>query len=115
MGKHVAIDFDGTIVNYDGNYRTGVYDEILPGALEFVLKLKANGHRVTIFTARGNPKKVSDYLVEKGFPRLTVTCEKSGFDMFIDDRAIPFPGPSFYNNIDDAVKAVEEFKPWWAK
>lgn len=115
MGKHIAIDFDGTIVNYDGNYRTGVYDEPLPGALDFVKKLIAKGHRVTVFTARSNAKKVSDYLVEKGFPRLHVTCEKSGFDMFIDDRAVPFRGPSFYDNVDEAISAVENFKPWWAK
>ena len=115
MSKHVAIDLDGTILDYDGNYKSGVYDKPLKGALNFINKLRDRGHRVTIFTARSNPTKVSEYLVQQGFPKLTVTCEKTGFDMFIDDRAIPFPGPSFYDNLDDAINTVENFKPWWAK
>jgi len=115
MGKHVAIDFDGTLVDYNGVYKSGEYGEPLSGALDFVNKLQSRGHRVTVFTARSNPKRVSEWLVSKGFPKLTVTCEKSGFDLFIDDRAIPYQGPSFYDNIDEAIKVVEEFKPWWAK
>lgn len=113
MGKHVAIDLDGTLVSYDGNYKTGVYGAPLKGALDFVNALISKGHRVTVFTARSNSKSVSDYLVSQGFPKLTVTCEKTGFDLFIDDRAMPFSGQSFYNDIDKAVQQVEEFKPWW--
>ena len=110
---HIAIDLDGTLLEYDGKYKSGVYGEPLKGSLDLVNKLQSLGHRVTVFTARSNSNDVMNYLIRKGFPKLTVTCEKTGFDMFIDDRAIPFHGPSFYSDIDQAIKQIETFKPWW--
>lgn len=111
--KHIAIDLDGTILNFDGKFVPGVYTNPMEGALAFIKALLARGHRVTIFTARSNTKRVGDWLTSHGFPKLNVTSEKSGFDMFLDDRAMTFPGPSFYNDTEAAIKAVEEFKSWW--
>lgn len=115
MRKSLAIDLDGTLLQYDGNYEQYKYGEPMPGALEFVKKLIERGHTVTVFTVRQSHQQISDYLVSKGFPRLKVTSTKFGFDMLLDDRAINLPNPSFYLNIDEAVDKIENFRTWWDK
>jgi hypothetical protein len=111
--RNIAIDLDGTILKYKGWHGRGNFDKPLNGALDFIKTLISRGHVVTIFTARSNSKEVQQFLMQNGFPELKVTSEKFGFDMLIDDRAVPFPGPSFYDNIDSAVAIVENFQPWW--
>lgn len=115
MRKTVAIDLDGTMLQYDGHYEQYKYGEPIPGVLEFVNKLIERGHTVVVFTVRQSHQKISDYLVSKGFPRLKVTSTKFGFDMLLDDRAISLPSPTFYVNTDEAVAKIESFRTWWDK
>lgn len=111
----VAIDLDGTTCKYDGHYVHNKPGDPLEGALNFVKKLQERGHEVVVFTVRSNATRVQRHLITHGFPKLRVTKVKFGFDVLLDDRAINFPGPQFYADTDQAVAAIENFKPWWKK
>ena len=107
--QHFAIDLDGTLIKYDKWEGEEVFGDPIPGAIGFVNKMLAAGHKVTVFTARKFPELVQAALIERGFPKLDVTnVKRMEFTVFIDDRAVGFDGPD-----DWECFTLEDFKPWW--
>jgi hypothetical protein len=92
MSQVVAVDLDGTLAKYSGNYVKG---EIGAPVKPMVLRVKSwikQGKRVKIFTSRAHDKteipRIQDWLEENGLPRLDVTNIKlPEFSEFYDDRA----------------------------
>jgi len=111
----IALDLDGTLLCYNGWVDQKHFEGPIKGAIEFVQELLKRGHDVKILTARTNHELVKQKIVEYGFPPLPVTNIKQGIDLLIDDRAISFPGPHFYNDIENTVNNIEKWKPWWEK
>ena len=98
----IAIDFDGTIAQYDGWQGVESVGEPIPGAIAFIKALRELGFELAIFSARAHPdhgvggKRAIEQWVDKyGLSNdiLFVTHEKlPEFDLIIDDRGITFSG-----------------------
>lgn len=88
----VAVDFDYTIADDDGN--------LLPGAVEALNYLHKTGWRVVIWTAREDLDFVREFLDEYGIPFDYVNENPDGdtgsrkifFHATVDDRAVAFDG-----------------------
>lgn len=107
MRKVIAIDFDGVIHDHRAGY-TGVVPEgePVPGSLEFIQELQADGWEVVIFTCRAMPNEpgwpnltervppVTEWLHRHGFMRqfINVTGYKPWAHIYIDDRGFRFRG-----------------------
>ncbi len=88
----LAIDFDGTI--HDWEHPVKVMGPPMPGAVEGMKELDMQGHKLVVFTARGNSTYVWDWLRYFGIPCSEVTNTKDGgFDCFFDDRNFPHFDP----------------------
>jgi len=120
--KTVAIDADGTILNYDGWKGVGNFGEPLPGAREAIKELKQSGYSIIIFTTRGSDSDdLRRWLIKYDIPfdglnQNLPTAPKNISDkkviatVYIDDRAIPFEG-----SWKGMVEKVKAFKPWYQK
>lgn len=100
----LCVDFDATIVPWGPlfNYEAPA----LPGAVEAINELSANGWRIVIFTSRlsrswhrssgenakEQRKYVADTLKRLGIHYEKITAEKIPAEAYIDDRAIEFTG-----------------------
>lgn len=122
--RGIALDFDGVIHDYSGGW-TGHVPEggPVPGALEFVQEMLAQGWEVSIFTCRALPENetpdspwakhaerigaVREWLVRYGFPgEVILTGHKPHAEIYVDDRAFRFQG------CWNAVRAALDVKPW---
>ncbi|MFW5953619.1 MAG: hypothetical protein ACOCSJ_05590 [Candidatus Natronoplasma sp.] len=104
MTKVIAIDFDGTLFEYDGWKNSNHYGEPIDGAKEIVEKLRDKGFKIMIFTTRGNEKVVKEALEEYDIPydyinenphtppEAEISDVKPPANYYIDDRAIAFKG-----------------------
>lgn len=100
----IVIDLDGTICTLKQKHET--YDEVLvkPGAVEFIKKLRAEGHYIIIQTARNmatcesnvgkvikNVGKVTlEWLEKNGVEYDEIYFGKPNANLYIDDRAFRF-------------------------
>lgn len=109
----IAVDFDGTCVYHD--YPSVGND--IPGAVRVLNRLKAEGHRLFLWTRRGGKglADAADWFVRKGIKLdghqanvYQASYPKIGCDLFIDDAAVGAPLKSDghqYDYIDwDAVE-----------
>lgn len=109
MIKTIAIDLDGVLNTYCGNYNE---NEIAPpkeGVHEFLAKLAEN-YKIEIFTVR-NTKLTAKWLIDNDLDRYVsnITNVKNPFaSAFIDDRAIRFNG-----DYDETLNEITGFKPYW--
>lgn len=92
--KTLCIDFDGVIHRYSKGYHDKTaYDIPMEGAYESLFKLKSQGYRIVIFTAR-DTTEVVEWLQKhwRGTPLegLEVTNVKIPALAYVDDRAIRF-------------------------
>lgn len=125
MGKKmtIAVDFDGVLHRYSRGFGDGsIYDPPVEGAREAMEKLKADGHRILIYSTRSNKiykrKKVQDqdqamedWLKEHSIPYDRIwTYAKPMADIYIDDRAIGFRG-----NWEETLHEIGDFVPWTKK
>lgn len=119
----IAIDFDGVIHGYSKGWNGGeIYDPPVEGTKEAIEKLKAEGHKIYIFSTRNNKlfhkkdkidqdKAMKEWLEKYDIPYDRIwSFGKPMADLFIDDRAICFKG--------DWSQTLEEtlvFKTWLEK
>lgn len=105
----IAVDFDGTLVGYDGE---GLAFP-MPGAAEAMDRLRANGAYIVVHTCRVTTGRANGTIeAELGFIRACLDdfgipydeiymSDKMIADIYIDDRAVPFEG-----NWPDVVKRI---------
>jgi hypothetical protein len=92
----IAIDFDGTLAAEGEGIAPGT-GEPLPGAIEFLNTLLANGFEISIFslTASYAPERIRQwlfrYLLERSVG-IEVTDKKPHAFAYLDNRAIRFEG-----------------------
>src|ERR1700739_1145901 len=99
--RTVAIDFDGVLAHYDGNYRANQLGEPHPAAIKTIQDYIANDMDVVIHTTRARTQRVVSlilaWLVKHGIPkmdltRMAISSIKPVAYVYIDDRAICFDG-----------------------
>lgn len=109
--KVVGIDFDGVIADYSqGWLGECTFGDPLPGAVDALRKLHADGWYLSIHTARKAHElgAVAEYLGKHGIPYDEVTREKPHAHCYVDDRAIRFDG-----NWARTLYDVLEFEPYY--
>jgi hypothetical protein len=110
--KHIiAIDLDGVLNNYIGNYSETIIPTPKEGVFDFLQTLSKN-FNIEIFTAR-NPATVKEWLKKNNLEQFisNITNNKNPkARLFIDDRAINFKG-----SYSDTIQEVLNFKPYWVE
>ena len=93
----IAVDLDGTILEYDGWKGEDHFGDPRVGARKALKELQRRGYLVVIHTCRGNTQAVKDVLHEHDLPYDYVnfnphqppgTSDKIQADIYIDDRAV---------------------------
>ena len=89
----IGIDLDGVICSEERAFERSLAT-LLPGALESLEALKAAGHVIIIWTARGwsEYRMTFEWLSSHGIPFDQLVMGKPIFDAFVDDRAIGHEG-----------------------
>lgn len=92
MTRTISIDFDHTICDMNNVPRGLRMGPPLPGALDAINRLIANGDKVIVHTVRGatlaGTKAVVDWLEYFKFPPMAVTATKPNADYYVDDKAL---------------------------
>lgn len=95
----IAVDFDGTIAEYEEFKGWNSVGKPIAGAIDFLKVLKEIGFDIAIYSARAKDEKgkeaIEKWVKDNGIEDLIefVTHEKlPEFLLFVDDRAIPFNG-----------------------
>lgn len=98
--KTIAVDWDGTLVEYHGWSGVGEYGAPIPLMVMRIQNWLKQGHEVLIFTARVSPEHdpqniekelaaISTYLLQMNLPILEVTANKYiRISEFWDDRGV---------------------------
>ncbi len=115
--KTVCIDIDGTICRHEGWKGEKHFGEIIPGAKEYITRLKHEGWTIIIHTGRNDNKEIEKFLCSNDIPfDLINTSHKqkelnrSGkplAQVYLDDRAISFKG-----DWEKAFHEINNFRPW---
>jgi len=92
-GPWVGVDLDGTLAVWGAGSSTERIGPPVPAMLSYVRRMKENGIRVKIFTARaGDPKqipKIQKWLEKNSLPGLEITNVKDyNMERLYDDRAV---------------------------
>lgn len=100
MTKVISIDFDGTICTKQSYGNGLIHEKPMPGAKEFLTKLKKEGYKIVVFTVRLNPKfggdlKWKKWNIEYWFKKFKIpydeiTNNKPDADIYIDDKCTRF-------------------------
>ena len=118
----IVIDLDGTICTLKQNNQTYADVLVKPGAVEFINKLKQEGHYIIIQTARNmatcesnmgkvikNVGKVTlDWLEKNEIAYDEIYFGKPNANLYIDDRAFRFEDWHKMNIIELANHAKEK-------
>ncbi len=100
----IMVDLDGVICTEERTFDRPLA-EPLPGAREALEKLRADGHTIIIYTARGwaEFRVTKAWLDQHAMPYDAIHMGKPIAHVWIDDRAIRFM------NWHDALAQIEEF------
>ena len=111
--KTIVFDFDGVIHPYTSGWQgiTKTPDPPVPEAVEAIRRLRRNGYKVIVVSARCSVSAgmvaIKQYLNDWRIDVDGVTAEKPAAMAYVDDRAICFvPGMNLFY-------AVTHFKPWY--
>jgi len=117
--KTLAVDLDGTILEYDGYKGVGIFGEPIGGARETLQRFRDDGWYIVIDTCRGEVPLVIEHLMIQEIPFDTVNTNpfqpdtanpgKPMADYRIDDSAICFSGDwlAVYDEISRREKDKE--------
>jgi len=116
--KIIAVDLDGTILEYDEWRGPAVFGEPLQGAKWALEKFKEMGAIIVVHTCRKMTDKVEQHLRTHKIPfdyinfsprnkKSKMSEAKIGADIYIDDRGLPFRG-----EWHETYKAVVNFRRW---
>jgi len=109
--KHIYVDFDGVLAEYDGWKGPEYLGPPRAGARGFLAALKSIGYKVIIFTTR-RPGAIQVWLRTHELWHLVngVTNEKGPALAYIDDRNICFQG-----DFETCLDEVKAFLPYWRR
>lgn len=111
MRKTIAVDFDGVLHDYDGEWRGPEHlpGQPIAGAVEAVRSYLGE-YDVVVFSARAETPQgvhaIRRWLVDNRFPLLNVTHVKPPAVLYIDDRGWHFDGRW------PTLGEIRSFRPW---
>lgn len=97
----IAVDLDGTLASYDGDYDAKSIGMPRDGAVESMRMLSEAGAKIAIFTVRDDEELIREWLDTHGIPfdfinenpLAPATTGKIMADLYWDDRAVSAEGP----------------------
>lgn len=107
----VAVDFDGTLSEYNGWRGIGVYGDPREGAIQMMKDFRNKGYKIVIHTCRDEDDDVAKWLDEHDIPYDHInnnpnnppgTSHKPTADAYVDDKAVPA------DDLSEAAKRVHE-------
>jgi len=113
--KVVAIDLDGTILKYNGDYTR--FGQPLPGMIDVMHAVKAAGWIVVIWTCRQDTPELRAHLKKHEVPYDYInenpheppdTSRKLHADVYLDDKGLRVTGET-----KGLAEKIVNFKPWW--
>lgn len=113
----VAFDFDGVLAQYSGWKGHTHYGPPVLGMRELLQSLRAQGHKIIIYTTRGN-SEIAEWCRVHGFPYDYINRNpaiqgnnpgKPIADVYVDDRSIRFD-PA---DLDVLENEILNFETWW--
>ncbi|MCR9292059.1 MAG: phage portal protein [bacterium] len=96
-GPVVAVDFDGTLATYEGEFEVGVYGAPMPAVVEKIQQLHQAGCQIVIFTCRDEDEMIAQWLANNDVPFDAINMNpgegsdgsgKVFADVYLDDRAL---------------------------
>ena len=112
MKKVLALDFDGVLHIYKGNWSgpADVSGYPAPGAVEFC-KQASERFDLVIFSCRCVDmwaiRAMKNWLKKHDFPEIECVLVKPVASVYLDDRGWTFTGT--FPTIDE----IDKFNPWW--
>ncbi len=107
MKPRICLDFDGVLAEYHGWQPGKPPGPPLPSARAAVILL-AQEYEVVILSSR-DTETIRAWLNQYDFPPLDITNHKLPASLYIDDRAIRFPGKWDLSFLAD----LRYLRPWW--
>jgi histidinol phosphatase-like enzyme len=108
-GRTIAVDLDGTLNLYRGWRGEDVFDDVRPGAKEFMQALRDAGYRAVVHTTR-DASGAERWLRANEIPFDAVTNVKLPALVYLDDRGMTFEG-----SFDGLVERIAAFLPHWMR
>lgn len=117
--KIVAVDLDGTLLEYDGWKGPAHFGKPIQGVVDALFELKKEGWAVVIWTTRRTDHALRAHLEKHGVPFDYInkhpwqppgTSHKITADVYLDDRAVRFNG-----NTSGLARRIMDAVPWTEK
>ena len=117
--KVLAVDVDGTLLQYDGWKGEAHYGKPNPGMKELLDAVKAAGWTIVIWTTRGSKGALKNHLVKHDIAYDYINKNPHGppsgspklfADVYLDDRSMAFDGKT-----EGLLERILAFKPWFEK
>lgn len=115
--KILALDLDGTVLNYNGSFEPGEFGEAIRGMIEELEKLRTAGWKIVIWSCRSDSPEMREHLKQQGIPFDYINehpwngpdnPRKIHADVYLDERNVPFSGIA--TGLADKVMSHQ---PWW--
>ena len=116
--KILALDLDGTVLNYRGHMGRDQFGEPIRGMIEELQQLRDRGVKIVIWTCRPDTQELRDHLTKNEIPFDYVNDHpwngpddprKIHADWYLDDKS-PVVFDGIATGLADRILA---FKPWW--
>lgn len=115
--KVLAVDMDGTLIQYD--YWRGVehYGDPIPGMREVLQEVRDAGWCIVIWTVRSDNNATRNHLIKHNIPFDYINESpyspsdvgpKIPADVYLDDRAINFSG-----SVEGLINRILNFEKWY--
>jgi hypothetical protein len=115
--KVLAIDMDGTLLQYDGWKGDAHYGDPNPGMKQMLEEIRKAGWLIVVWTTRGGDGAIRNHLAKHQIPFDYINKNPGGppssspkifADVYLDDRAVRFEGTT-----EGLAKKILEAKPWF--
>jgi hypothetical protein len=116
----LAVDLDGTILEYDGSFGEDEFGPRLKGMVEELQKIKDAGWQIVVWTCRPVTPKLKAHMKKNKVPydfinehpwNGKVDPRKIHARVYLDDKGLSFDG----KRIKGLAEKVINFKPWWRR
>jgi hypothetical protein len=116
----IAVDLDGTLLEYDGWKGPAHFGKPIPGVVSTLHELKKLSWAVVIWTTRKNDHALKAYLEKHDIPYDYInkhpwqpprSSHKITADVYLDDRAMRFTG----NTANLTNRILDVMTPWTEK
>jgi len=113
----LAVDLDGTILNYEGFYGEDKFGHRLSGIAAELEKVREAGWKVVIWTCRPVTAKLKAHLAKNKIPYDYINDHPWNGDkkprkihatVYLDDKGMSFDG-----KIGRLAERIVNFTPWW--